>query len=279
MTYDVLGAGALNYAPCRYGNSRILFRGPKRRLDLPYVAFIGGTKTYGKFVETPFPALIERDLGMTCVNFGIANAGIDVFLNDPMVLDAANGAEATVLQMFGAQNLSNRFYTVHPRRNDRFVNASPLLTSIYPEVDFSEFHFTRHMLMNLHQVSAERFGAVRQELQTAWTARMQLLLRRIEGQVLLLWFSDHEPPPNARAELNPAECGDPMFVTREMVDALAQHAARFIEVTTSEVAREAGTEGMVFGEMEALAAHQVMGPLAHQEASQMVGEALREWLP
>lgn len=30
MTYDALGAGALDYLPCRYGTSKLLFRGPRR---------------------------------------------------------------------------------------------------------------------------------------------------------------------------------------------------------------------------------------------------------
>ena len=279
MTYDVLGAGALNYAPCRYGNSRILFRGPLRCLDEPYVAFIGGTKTYGKFIETPFPALIESDLDVNCVNFGVANAGVDVFLNDPMLLEVANGAEVTVLQVVGAQNLSNRFYAVHPRRNDRFVNASPLLTSIYPEVDFSEFHFTRHMLNNLHDVSAERFSVVREELQAAWLARMKLFLRRVQGQVLLLWFAEHEPPEDAAVSHSPSACADPMFITRSMIDDLKKNAAQFVEVEASPEAQQAGTEGMVFSEMEAMAARQVMGPKAHGEAAVHLGQALCNLVP
>ena len=274
MTYDVLGAGALNYAPCRYGNSRILFRGPQRRLDTPYVSFIGGTETYGKFIKTPFPALVESDIGVNCINFGVANAGVDVFLNDSMMLDVANGANATVLQIVGAQNLSNRFYSVHPRRNDRFVNASPLLNSIYPEVDFSEFHFTRHMLNMLYQVSDARFAVVRGELQEAWSARMKLLMRRMRGEVILLWFADCAPGEETDCELNPVECSDPLFVTRSMLDDVRQYASQYVEVVVSAAALEAGTQGMVFSEMEATAANKMMGPKAHREVALHLGKAL-----
>ncbi len=54
MTYMKLGQAALDYYPCRYGASKLLFRGPRRRLQGDYVAFLGGTETYGKFIETPF---------------------------------------------------------------------------------------------------------------------------------------------------------------------------------------------------------------------------------
>lgn len=278
MTYDVLGAGALDYAPCRYGDSKILFRGPKRRLDVPYVAFLGGSATYGKFIKCPYPALVESDLGVNCINFGISNAGVDVLLNDPLVKEASSGAEATVLQIVGAQNLSNRFYTVHPRRNDRFVTASSLLTSIYPEVDFAEFHFTKHMLSCLYDVSRERFSAVRSELQMAWVARTKLLLKGISGKKVLLWFSDHAPLDSESFGLDPAQAKSPLFVTREMVEALQPSVDNFVEAVVTPEALAAGTEGMVFGEMEAMAASELLGPNAHGEVAMKLGKTLHRLL-
>ncbi|AEI95341.1 DUF6473 family protein [Roseobacter litoralis] len=278
MTYEVLGAGALNYEPCRYGESRILFRGPQRRLDVPYVAFIGGTETYGKFINAPFPAIIENQIGITCLNLGVSNAGIDAFLNDCFVLNAANGAQATVMQIIGAQNLSNRFYTVHPRRNDRFLKASALLASIYPEVDFSEFHFNRHMLGMLHKVSHERFELVLDEIQAAWTARMKLMLRRITGRTVLLWFADHTPPAGNALFCDLAQASEPLFVTREMIDELTAHATSFVEVTASAQAQAAGTKGMSFSEMEALAAGKVLGPQAHGEVAERLSGVLDNFL-
>jgi hypothetical protein len=276
MTYDVFGAGALNYAPCRYGNSRILFRGPEKRLDDPYVAFLGGTETYGKFIKAPFPDLIEGDIDANCVNFGISNAGVDVFLHDAMMLDAANGAMATVVQIVGAQNLSNRLYSVHPRRNDRFLAPTLLLSSIYPDVDFSEFHFTRHMLHELQRVSPERFTLVITELQAAWFARMKLFLSRLTGKVVLLWISDHAPGEERAAEGTSMMGRDPWFVTRDMLTGLQGYCARQVEVIVSPEALAAGTDGMVFDEVEAPAAHQMLGPRAHQEAARMLGKALQE---
>ena len=76
----------------------------------------------------------------------------------------------TVVQVMGAQNLTNRFYTVHPRRNDRFLRAAPDLQALYPEVDFTEFHFTRHLLRTLRWSSADRFEVVAEELRAVWVA-------------------------------------------------------------------------------------------------------------
>lgn len=274
MTFDTLGPGALDYLPCRYGASRLLFRGPRRDLNAPYVAFVGGTETYGKFIAKPFPALVEERLGMICANFGLPNAGIDAFAHDPFVPGATVKSEVTVLQVMGAQNMTNRFYTVHPRRNDRFVSASTLLRTIYREVDFADFHYNRHLVTELARVSPERFATVRAELQAAWSARMRLMLKQIVGKSVVLWFSDHEPRSQENTMVNDDLTGDPLFITREMMDEVASLATHVIEVVASPQAQAAGTDGMVYAEMESVAAAEMLGPDAHAEAADAVVAAI-----
>lgn len=277
MTYDVLGPGALDYLPCRYGTSRLLFRGPRRALQAPYIAFVGSTETYGKFIADPFPALVEQRLGTTCVNLGQLNAGIDAFMHDPFVLEAASGAEVAVIQVMGAQNMTNRFYSVHPRRNDRFVAASTLLKTIFREIDFADFHFNKHMLTALHRTSPDRFDTVRSELQEAWKARMRLMLNQISGKTILLWMSDRAPEEGNGA--SPEGLGsDPLFVTRDMLDAVASHATAVVEVVASPAAQEAGTEGMFFSEMDAAVAKEMLNPMAHQQTADALLKEIRTML-
>lgn len=274
MTFDTLGPGALDYLPCRYGASRLLFRGPRRDLSAPYVAFVGGTETYGKFIAKPFPALVEERLGMTCANFGLPNAGIDAFAHDPFVPGATVKSAVTVLQVMGAQNMTNRFYTVHPRRNDRFVSASTLLRTIYREVDFADFHYNRHLVTELARVSPDRFATVRAELQAAWSARMRLMLKQIVGKSIVLWFSDHDPRCQESTLVNDDLTGDPLFITREMMDEVASLATHVVEVVASPKAQAAGTDGMVYAEMESVAAAEMLGPDAHAEAADAVIAAI-----
>ncbi|MDF3416166.1 hypothetical protein HKX54_16970 [Sulfitobacter sp. M57] len=272
MTYDVLGAAPLDYLPCRYGASKLLFRGPKRDLKLPYLAFVGATETYGKFLDKPFPALVEETLGVNCANFGQINAGIDAFTADPFVMDAATEAQIAVVQVMGAQNMTNRFYAVHPRRNDRLVSASTLLRTIYREVDFADFHFNKHLLKCLMEVSPERFQTVREELQQAWLARMRLMLKRVAGKSILLWFSDHAP---LESGATPDDIGrDPLFVTREMMDEITPLATEVIEVVATDTALAQGTQGMIFDEMDVMAASEMLGPLAHQQAADALIEVI-----
>lgn len=273
MSFDTLGPGALNYQPCQYGTSKLVFRGPKRALDAEYVVFLGGTNTYGKFIPKPFPDLVEDGLGLSCINMGCPNAGIDLMLNEPVLRDAAARARVTVVQIVSPRNMSNRMYTVHPRRNDRFLKPSELMEQIYREVDFAEFNFTKHMLQQLNKVSADRFRTVVDELRQAWSARMRLLLGQIPGSVVLLWISDHEPgkPYDVFGT-------DPWFVTREMIEDLMAYDAKYVEVVASDEALAAGTEGMVFSELELPVAERLLGPKVHEEAARALTTTLREIL-
>ncbi|GLS85371.1 hypothetical protein GCM10010873_03440 [Cypionkella aquatica] len=273
MAYVFPGEGSLDYFPCRYGSSRVLFRGPRRDIERAYVAVLGGTETYGKFVPVPFPDLIERQLGMPVVNLGCMNAGPDVFINEAGVTEIAAQASVTVVQVLGALNLSNRYYAVHPRRNDRFLGATPLLRTIFPRVDFTEFNFTRHMLMALQSASVDKFEVVADELRAAWVTRMKLLLSRLGKTTILLWASDLPPPqPTRRVDLT---C-NPLLIDTEMINAIRAPVARYVQAVFSAQALSQGVDGMAFASMEAPAAAGLPGPAAHQEIADMLMPAIHQ---
>ncbi len=274
MRHETLDGAALSYAPCRYGTSRILFRGPRRPLSGRYVAFVGGSGTYGKYVRNPFPALIERRLAEVCVNFGCANGGLDTFARDNTILAACHDATATVVQVMGAHTLSNRFYTVHPRRNDRFLRASSMLQALYHDVDFSQYCFTGHLLRDLYALSPQRFEVLRVELQTAWVARMQRFLEEIGPNCVLLWLAE-SPPDNANWDARPDPLqADPLFVTLRMVETLRPMVRDIVVATASPEARAYGTLGMAFAPVDEGVASALPGVIAHQDAAAALLEAL-----
>lgn len=278
MKHDEIDGAGLHYAPCRYGLSRIFFRGPKRRLDSPYIAFIGGTETFGKFIDRPLPALVEREIGQTCVNLGCVNGGVDAFVNDPTIMATCHDADVTVVQVMGANYLSNRFYSVHPRRNDRFLRASTVMQAIYSDVDFADFTFTRHMLTILYAKSPERFDIVVSELREAWVARMRNMLNQIGPRTVLLWFS-REPLSDVPWDARPARLGaDPLFVTESMIDALRPQVMDVVLAQPSDIALSMGTKGMYYSSVQAKAASEMMGIGCHQEAAAKLVPALRRIL-
>lgn len=278
MKQETIEMGDLSYSPCRYGASRMLFRGPRRRLDRPYIAFVGGTETYGKFIEKPYPTLVEKAMRQTCVNFGCVNGGIDVFVSDTTVMEICSQADITVVQIMGANHLSNRFYSVHPRRNDRFLKCSTVLQAIYHDVDFSEFSFTRHMLSALHAKSLERFDTVVQELREAWVARMRNMLGQIGPRSVLLWFSEEALSDETWSSRSGQLQADPLFITETMIDELRPLVKSVVVVNPSAQALAKGTEGMFFPQSQSNAAGEMLGAACHADASAALVPALRDQL-
>ncbi|MGB5560585.1 MAG: DUF6473 family protein [Paracoccaceae bacterium] len=270
MAYEHLGEGALDYYPCRYGKSKLLFRGPRKKLDKPYVALLGGSEIYGKFVEQPMPEMLEGLIDRPVVNLGCVNAGTDLVVSDDTVMEICRNAAVTVIQITGAQNMSNRFYSVHPRRNDRFLKASNLLSTIFRDVDFTEFHFTRHLLSDLSERSPEKFAMVQQELKDAWVARMRTMMAKIGGKFVLLWMSDRTPEDAC----DDWSSRDPLFVDRAMLDAIADQTAGLVEVVAIREEIEAGYDRMVHTQLEELAAREMLGPVVQEAAAHALQGAL-----
>ena len=264
MVYAFPSAGALDYASCTYGQSRLICRGPKRDTTRAFVSVIGGSEAYGKFVSAPFPDLLERELGVPVANFGIQNAGLDVYLNDPATISTVAKSAVAIVQMFGVANNSNRFYCVHPRRNDRFLAAKPALRDLYPNIDFTEFHFTRHLLHALHHQSAQRFEILAAELRQVWLKRMRQLLSQLNCPSVLVWISDQAAEP--RHEV----CDlflNPMLIDRELIDDIAPFANAVVPIIGSPEARVMGLEGMSFQPADLPSAAASLGPFFHREIS------------
>jgi hypothetical protein len=266
------GAGAPDYFPCRYGASKAVFRGPARDLTVPYVAVLGGSASFGKYVASPYAELLEQAIGRPVANLAALNAGPDLYLSDPAALEIAQSATVAILQITGAEALSNPLYTVHGRRNDRFLTATPALRALYPEVDFTEVHFTRHLLMVLRRTDGLRFRQVLTVLKENWLKRMRQLLARLPGRRVLLWLSD-APAPALAEDLDPGF--GPLLIDRSMLAALQADGGHLVEAVPSETARVEGPAGMLFPEVEALQARWLPGQTAHAEIALLLTPVVR----
>ncbi|WP_298430410.1 DUF6473 family protein [uncultured Jannaschia sp.] len=256
---------ALDYYPCRYGRCRITFRGPRAALRPPYTVVVGGAETFGRYVEDPFTEQLAERTGRRIINLGILNAGIDAFLRDDALMEIIRGAETVVVQVMGAHNLSNRFYTVHPRRNDRFLRHSMALASLFPEVDFSDYAFTRHMLAGLRAARPEAFSLVVQELRAAWTARTRLFLSHIPGCKIMLWIEN-----SGRTTFGP----EPPFVDIDMLQAIEGEIDKFVHCDVGDDMTDAGLDEMVFPDGERAGAEMMLRPEAHARIARHLSRAV-----
>lgn len=256
----------LDYYPCRYGRSRTLFRGPRVSTDGPYTVVLGGSEAFGMYVEDPFSDQLAERTGRRVLNLGVMNGGVDAFIRDEALMEVIGRAECVVIQAMGAGNMSNRHYTVHPRRNDRFLRHSKHMVNLFPEVDFSEFSFTRHMLRSLRHRAPDAFPKLEAELRAAWIARMRLLLSRLPGQKVLLWIENRHGGP-----LGP----EPLFVTDGMMQALEGQIDKFVHCDVTDHAGDAAYAAMDLPAADLPRARAMLPAAAHDAVAAALVKAVR----
>ncbi|MBL9052211.1 MAG: hypothetical protein JNN02_00655 [Tabrizicola sp.] len=265
-------AGSLDYAPCRYGASKAVFRGPARDLSGNYLAMLGGTQTFGKYVQDPYPSLVEKVTGQRVVNLAGLGAGPDFYLDDLPALRVAAEARLAVVQLPGAETMSNPFYTVHGRRNDRILTPTQRLRALFPEVDFAETLFARHLLTVLQDADHGRFQTVVAGLKRNWLATMRQLLVHLPLRRVLLWLADAMPPKQATA----IDGSGPLLVDEAMIVEVLQPGTRLVTAIPSAAARALGVTDMLFPETEAVQAHCLPGAAVHAEIAARLVPAIAE---
>jgi Domain of unknown function (DUF6473) len=278
MSFETIIENGLRYDTYRFGRTRQIFRGPKPDLSRPYVACIGASETYGKFVETPFPALLRQTLAMSVANWGTPDAGPAFFLRDPVMVEACSNARLCVVQIMPALNMSNRLYSVFHRRNGRLKEPSDMLQLLYPTVDFSRYSYVYNMVSRLQVTDEDKFSLVEAELRMAWVARMKELLEAIETPKILLWISQRSPDDKS-GRLSPRSPGsNPALVDRSMLETIAPLADGVVEYVATEDEAQGREGDRIFTEEQEVAARRhpsaTMHTLAAGALHGMIGEVL-----
>ena len=275
MSFQSVLATGVDYQEYRWGRSRQIFRGPRPDLRMPYVACLGGSETYGRFVTEPWPAQLDRVVGMSTANWGTPGGGPSFYLKDPVVLEACSNARACVIAVMAGHVVSNRLYSVYNRRNLRLRGVSDMMRALYPEVEFDQFRFVHNMLMALYRISPERFAVVGLEIRSAWIARMRELLADIETRKILFWFSDSAPDDPWR--MNPMIARDiaPAFVDRAMIDEIRPHVDIYVEYVAS---AEAAAGPRIPGRRPPAVARRCPSHTMHVEGAELLADPLSRLL-
>lgn len=223
----------IDYQGYRWGRLDQVYRGPKPDLSQPYVACLGAAQTFGRYVERPFPALLQDALKMNVANFGAAGAGPGFFLRDAAVIEAASAAELCVIQVMSARSLSNRLFRVQLSRNAQIEAVSKSLEALFPHIDFETFTYAHNMLNQIAEDDPDKFAAVEAELKAAWVARTRTLLQSIQTRRVLFWFSERMPDEKPGAAGDGQALKYPQFVDQEMLDALTPLVDGIVRCVTS----------------------------------------------
>ena len=188
MSYVTMDARTVDFILCQYGSSKNLFRGPKKSCKHSYGVCLEGADTFGGKVPDPFSAMLEREMSMPILNLGAQHSGAGFYTEDDAVHEIIENAQVVFMEAPSVVNQSNSFYRVHPRRNDRFVTALDPLYDLFPEADFVECHFTKHLITKLITIDAARADIVFRTLQDEWVRNLTIMRARWRAKTVVHWY-------------------------------------------------------------------------------------------
>jgi Domain of unknown function (DUF6473) len=195
-----------------------VFRGPPISSD-QYVACVGAAQTFGRFVQTPFPTLISRALGIEALNLARGGAGPTFPLSNPKLLEYINRARMVIVQVLSGRSQSNSlFRTVcHGMLGINLVDGR--------EVTANEFYT---WLMGQDAQLAQKIVA---ETRENYVLAMTQLLDAIKPPKILLWFSVRSPeyPEHLALPIWRLWGEFPHLVNRAMLEPLRNRADIYVE--------------------------------------------------
>ncbi|MFT4514477.1 MAG: hypothetical protein ACI89X_001275 [Planctomycetota bacterium] len=239
--YQKRDAAIVDYKLWQHAGSRCL-RGPQPQQLEPgsYFACVGAAQTFGCFVEQPWPALLEQQLGLPAVNLGIAGAGPARFRTEAL-LQLLRGARFVVYQVMSGRSADcSQFVSGGHERlilpNGRQLGADEAWSELLHE-DLRSID--NPILRGIKNRLAAKFGRkhVRQlvaETRTNWSTEFRELMREVARPSVLLWFSKRTPQHRPRYHSLEALFGEfPQLIDESMVQSLASEADHYVECVTS----------------------------------------------
>ena len=199
------------------------FRGPAPDISAPYVAFIGGAHTFGRFVAKPFPAILGSQLAVPILNLGVGGAGPRHFVA-PDYEQLLGQAEAVVVQIMSGRSASNSLFD--NRKSGGHVG--------HLRADQAEIRSDQFLASFMRSSSEEEIRRIVAETRADYMRSFVRLLRGIDRPKILLWFSTREPAYADDYSSLPYGILNafPQLVNKAMVAELAEFADTYVQCVT-----------------------------------------------
>ncbi len=211
-------------------SAHTLVRGPiPVDLAKDFIACVGGAHTLGRFVQSPYPALLQKQLDIPVLNLGHGGGKPEFYLQSEAFIDVINKAKCAVVQVMSARGSPNRFLTPTSHTHNIMKIAEGISSSknpIFVDAAYGKL---------LKQCQPERVLEAINETRANWVAEMGNLLDRIQVPKILFWFSVRTPSYVERFDNPHALLGDyPELVTESMIEALKPKVQGYVECITKE---------------------------------------------
>jgi hypothetical protein len=202
-----------------------LVRGPiPKDLSAGFIACLGGAHTLGRFVELPYPAILQTQLNTPVLNLGHGGGKPEFYLQSPGIVEVLNKARCVVVQVMSARGSPNRF--LKPTSISHNIMSIAKGISAVKNPAFVDAAY-RTLLKQLDTGKLKEAVA---ETRSNWLLDMGGLLDRITVPKLLFWFSVRTPAYVTMFDtLDALLCEYPQLVTDEMIAVLKPKANDYVQ--------------------------------------------------
>jgi len=207
-----------------------LVRGPlPKDLSAGFIACLGGAHTLGRFVQLPYPAILQTQLNTPVLNLGHGGGKPEFYLQSPGIVEVLNKARCVVVQVMSARGSPNRF--LKPTSISHNIMSIAHGISAVKNPAFVDGAY-RTLLKQLDTGKLKEAVA---ETRSNWLLDMGRLLDRITVPKLLFWFSVRTPAYVTMFDTLDALLGEyPQLVTDEMIAVLKPKANDYAQcISTS----------------------------------------------
>lgn len=222
------------------------FRGPPpgRLENGGYFTVIGAAQTFGCFCEAPYPALLEKRLGLPALNLGYSGAGPRFYTGRKELLRFVNGGAFCIVQVMSGRSTSNALFDnpdglAHGRRASDGQPATA--DQIFGQAIRQEMaripllpHKAKAALYKFLPLEMPNVRRLVEESQQDWLDGYEALLSKIEVPKVLFWFSERRPDYRQRYHSHGGLFGKyPQLVDANMVNRIRPHADAYVECVST----------------------------------------------
>jgi hypothetical protein len=204
---------------------RSVVRGPiPADLSADFIACVGGAHTLGRFVQSPYPALLQKQLGIPVLNLGHGGGKPEFYLQSKGFIEVINKAQCAVIQVMSARGSPNRFLTPTSHTHNMMKIAEGISSDKNPLFVDNAYRKL------LQQRDPETIREAINETRAHWLSEMENLLDQISIPKVLFWFSVRTPAYVEGFDSPNALLGDyPHLVTDVMIDTLKAKVDGYVE--------------------------------------------------
>ncbi len=192
------------------------------------IAYIGAAQTFGRFVEHPFPKLLQQPIGAKAINLGFAGVGPKFFLEHQYLIELANSTDAVIIQIMSGRSTQNskiRYIDGHWKGSSTMIDAQKN-EKVYAEDAWERI---------VSSSSLDEIDFLINQTMSNYIDEYVELLTSIKKPKILLWFSTDSPDRSLNIKQTPLSFNSlagsyPHFITRNQIEKISVYADHYVEV-------------------------------------------------